>query len=375
MSKAKKLKYDTELFKSIYQLHNCTLYLYEGKVFLPRKNVLSICKNIDSYINVKKYVHYISISGTVYINRYGVMLLLANYPDILDTLNDILRSLELGSIKDYRSELGSMSIFEMSTDKKNLTTILEELETLKNDYAISEHELKENNLKYKKILVEYKELEVEYNNLLTESKKIAKYVRIKSKNPPDAVFDDQLIDDDIDDDNELDIKDVSNAKKIIIATSTHNRISPVKDKSNLPSKKITKNIETKSPSSKSNLFAEFSMENSNLCYLMQSVDYQIIDDFQLHNWYLTDKLPDNPKKVDMLFKSCTDAFDFKKISSDILLEGSNENTNKYGFEYIWYKDILIAKKDIKKINRILTAIRYLSIDQISEILNEFIIEE
>jgi hypothetical protein len=249
---------------------------------------------------------------------------------------------------------------ELQICRNTLENKNEEFTILKSDYDISEHELNEEKNKNKILNEKILELEKNYNLMLQDAKVITKYVRIKCKDPPNEIYNDDIPQSDDDDEN-IDIKKVLIAKNNII----NNKISDVSKY--IPKKKNSRVINKKTKT------------NMKEIYLIQSY-YSIFDDNgdELYLWKLIDKLPECQVEE----YNCTDIFNkrnathnthtthkYKSLSSESRLEGKNKTNN----EYLWYSDLYLDDKHIQVINIILSQLSYVSIDKVTLIIKQILL--
>lgn len=217
-----------------------SLYKYDDKVYIdmsPLIRILSVDFKDFAKTSERK-VHYIVIKKVPYVNKYGITKLISlSKQEVAFKLQDYLYELfylsetkgevshadltTRSAFLDSISEAESLSSIIDEENKKVIDEAYETIATLKCDLSVVES-------KYQNLLNDYKILSeksendvVELDNLRDISNKLARYVKIKSKKPPDVVFSECLdtIDEEVsdldEDEKKIIVKDAVESKKKI----------------------------------------------------------------------------------------------------------------------------------------------------------------
>lgn len=308
--------------------------------------------------NAEVPLHYIIIKKKIYINKYGLTKLLAQSKEAVafklqDYLYELLYQVEskgtvskadVVSRHELIKTLSELDIYK-SIDTHNKLIIDEKDDSLKQlraDYAeldTTHDKLKED---HNALLEQHRELEESYEQLKDAAKKIAKLVRIKSKNPVEEV--DMILTDGEDEDEEL------SSKQIEILESE------VKEA------KKTVNSRKKAGAPKRAPVPKKSKVDKKLFYLMRSASHLYDDDgTELSRWHLAESIPEDSIVVDR-----TTYETFKDYCNDYNLGVIDPSKNRY--EYLWYEDVFLTEYSSRIISIILRMLNFIDRQKISEVL-------
>lgn len=258
------------------ELYKCNDLIYiNAEILLP---ILSV--PITWFIkNAEMPLHYITVDNRPFINKYGMTKLIGQSKEIIslrlqDYLYDLFYNVEvkgfvsaddLSSREDFISAMqDEIKLYKSINDSNKLQVAKTEEahQSLRCDYAIVES----NNTKLQDLCDTLahsnRQLNFELDHYKEIALKLAKYVRVKSKNPPPEVFEDGLDDDDYTDDSLQITKDAIKARKSL---------------------QTTKSLPKQIPQEKTKTVV-------NEYYILRSKD-SITDSFT-YRWDLTDLLPD-----------------------------------------------------------------------------------
>lgn len=271
------------------ELYSCNDQVYiNADVILP---VLSV-DLAWFHKNADVITHYIILKSITYINRYGMTKLIGQSKQpsafrLQDYLYELFYRVETEGTVNRDSIQSRKQLLEITDEletyrcivAKNKDTITEAQEIASaalNDYNCIEQE----NAKLLKQIelneVEINELSESVETYKSIANKLAKYVRIKSKTPPDEAFSDALDIEDDEDPSELSVvSDAIKAKaklKAAIKTKLKDAIKP------------RENVVARDP----NKFKTAASGNL-IIYVMRSVE--VYDDNFNYQWSITDITP------------------------------------------------------------------------------------
>jgi hypothetical protein len=349
------------------------LYLCNQQVYLNADVIMPILSVQMKWFlqNSETPLHYIRIktkTGTsgIYINKYGMTKLLGQSKEAVafrlqDYIYELLYKMETQdsvSKEDLVSRTKFIKISEDLTMYQNAASksaeesieLKESIESLRYDYANadSEREKLKNNVT---TLQEYiKELESDVESYKTIANKLARYVRIKSKNPPNEAYDESL-DVDADDDAEeldeaTDLKITTDAIKARSKLKVYNkhilkRASDLANSRNTETKQLTNSTTGSSTTANSSSNANTSTNSSNTAITAKPATkpYTLlksaIGDFADYRWALSDV-------------ACTD--EFKSASMDY----SAGETDTPPADMLWYADLVLSDEKRKMISLFLS---------------------
>lgn len=366
------------------------LYLYNANAYININIILPILSVDLSWFvkNAEINTHYIKLSKGVYINKYGMTKLLGQSKEVIsfklqDYLYDIFYQVETkGSVtrseiksrdelikaanlsdklEDVTKELELYQTVEMS-NRDLITNLSTSFEILKNDYAALDAENQILNDKFIDLQDDYKQLSIEHNHLQLIANALAKHVRIKKSNVPEA-YDDNLDVEDID----TDTLDSTDEKKIMEAAQKAKAKLTIMNK-----QKKTKAASANSSDKKSKTSSKSSNKTDKKQYAVLRSSHPMAKyadeintvDSDAYRWEVTDKQCD---------------VDFKVASSDFIADEEYLVTDANGITaaimpppMLWYADISASDEKIKAINLFLQLSDFCcitdAIDQLIELI-------
>lgn len=371
------------------------LYLYNANAYININIILPILSVDLSWFvkNAEINTHYIKLSKGVYINKYGMTKLLGQSKEVIsfklqDYLYDIFYQVETkGSVtrseiksrdelikaanlsdklEDVTKELELYQTVEMS-NRDLITNLSTSFEILKNDYAALDAENQILNDKFIDLQDDYKQLSIEHNHLQLIANALAKHVRIKKSNVPEA-YDDNLDVEDID----TDTLDSTDEKKITDAAQTAKAKLTIMNKQKKTKTAFVNSTDKKlNPSSTKSSSKTNKPDKKHYAVLRSShpmakqytTDLHTVDS-DAYRWEVTDKQCD---------------VDFKVASSDFIADEEYLVTDANGITaaimpppMLWYADISASDEKIKAINLFLQLSDFCcitdTIDQLIELI-------
>lgn len=262
--------YEVELYS-----HAETTYI-NSEVLLP---ILSV--DIQWFIkNAESPLHYIKINKQIFINKYGMTKLLGQSKQpaafkLQDYLYEIFYKVETEGFVERDSVESRKKLLSMSGQLETFRTVAQKNQQLIEEaqeaakvaqldcdaYAAENNKLKKEN---EQLESENKELTQDLETFRSIANKLSRYVRAKSKNPPDEAYDDNLDQEDDDEISELKVVREAIKAKALLKEESKGRA------------KVTPRTPQVTPA------------GTKTYYLFRSTDYVSED---CYHWTLTDKEP------------------------------------------------------------------------------------
>ncbi len=225
----------TAFIKSLGISEQLELYSYSNLTYIRADLLLQILSvDIKWFLkNSESPLHYITVNNITHINRYGMIKLIAQSKEpialrLQDYLCELFYQVETyGSVKasDLQSRDAFISAVEeelkvyKSIDHANKTLVSEAQEatqSLRCDIAVLEANVAKLQEQCDNYSHANEELTSDVEHYKTIADKLARYVRVKSKNPINEAFDDNLIQYEDDEVSELQlVKEAIEAKELL----------------------------------------------------------------------------------------------------------------------------------------------------------------
>lgn len=358
ITKSNEITKPLETFMATIGIHEpVEIYMYVDRAYVNINRIL-IALSVDAKDFKKRAevtIDYITINNTMYVNKYGLIKILANSREaiaymFIDYIFEVIYKLEHNgsvNISDVSSReelvkvLGELNLYK-STEELNISRVEyveRELQQYKADLEIVECE--NNQLANDKNIIEEQlvDLQEKYNIVQDAAKKLAIYVKLtgnltaKKQASLDALdIDDEISSDianaDISDEDHEDIKSLALDAKKQLASKLMAK----------PSKQV-KEISEKSK-----------------YYVLQSTTKYYTDDQPAYNWVITPTLPTFPWLHT----------DFKAYSSDYRLGGIETSVS-----HIWFADTILTNSSFKLINIVFNNIHCIDTETVCKLVHSY----
>lgn len=354
-----------------------TLYLYEKYVYINIDMLLPVLSVELKWFkkNADYEIHYIIIKKKVFINKYGLTKILAQSKEAVafllqDYIYEVIHKLETNGIvskddvisrEELLKTLSELNLYQVAddTNKTINAKLRDELNELDIHYTIQHNQLTQLRETHTKLEDDYDELESRFKKLQDIATSLAKYIRFSKKKLSDAETSivEELDDSDYDD-------GMTRSGKHIYREA-------------FKAKKALKKTLAK-PKLAETPISDIAPVNKQSYYIMISNETVVINNTQMHRWKLTTSLPKlnyskikTPQKcqvidgMELLIEQEGKKYkDFKDFSTSCSIENI---THEY--DYLWYNDIALSKKEFNLLNTILDIIELSEAFVIDKILS------
>lgn len=333
---SKLVKYVTSLGLS----ENIDLYVYNKKIYINADIIFKILlvEPVWFIKNAMIKVHYIRISGNIYVNNYGIVKMLSQSKQqeayqLQDYIFELIYQIESEEIakndplikKKLAETIAGIETYrEIAEQKQSIIDdsyeLIRELNVEKQQYITEIENLKDS---VNSLTEEIKNANIELDTMKEIANKLAIYIKISVKNPPDFLNTSRLnIDDVNDDDADSKMEIMEDAKSAYMEFSKSNE----KDALTLR-KKIGKNIKKKTAEPKIMYYLHQSTNNDEKKSWMLSVEKPSDDYLEMSELYNLGDIS-NVNGGFIFYKSVLLTEDEKKNIDFILLITNGELTEE-----------------------------------------------
>lgn len=338
-----------EIFTSSLGINKKTeLYKYCDHIYINTDLIIPVLSvNINDFKKeADSKTHYIVLNKKVFVNKYGLIKLLAASREkaafqLQDYIFEVIYKLETNkkvTIEEVESRkplvktLEKLKIYEMTNieHSNQISQLKEEIKIINADYAFLLQDLEKERNNFKELEEQYKDLSDDYKTILQSAKKLARYVRFNTNSRIKEI--------------EIDSSGDELEEDLINKNDKNRQLSDAKR----AKKKITQ-IDKKSKSKTKSNKNDKKLNEKNIYYIMQSVDYFTnINGINQYEWKITTELPELSES------NKTNFSDFKDFSDDYRI---SDNKIKL-YDFIWHHDIIVNSQLYTILFKIIELIKY-----------------
>ncbi len=336
------------------------IYLVDDLAYIQINILLPLLSVTPEWFvkNTELSTHHIKINGTIYANKYGIVLLIGKSKEaaarrLIDYMFEALYRLEtngsvaiadIDSRKKLVQTLTELSVYQTIDQQKDsmIKNTTEELNQLRTDYNLTDEELSKVRSENKSLSERCSLLENENHKLREISINLGKYVHCKTKNNS---YHNSLTStlEDIEELNETSFEDSYSAddtetlhREAQAAKQYLSKLNKVKNK-----KSYDKKLQDR--------------------YILRTTSMICDDDgTELFEWFIVDKLPTYTE----LTINFVTYKNFKSFSKDYALGGFDQTI----YDKIWYDDITINELYEHLLNSLFRVLGYTSEKAVLELI-------
>lgn len=324
------------------------IYMYGEQAYITAEPLIPILGVQLSWFekNAVNPTHYIKIKRKVFINKYGLTILIAHSKEqVAFTLQDYIYetiyklekngSVQISDVHSRADLLNCMEELAIYRKKEDCSIALlanqtQELKQMATDYYLVKEEYNGLRDQYAELEYQHGQLQKSFDKLKDISAKLAKCVKKTGGKNESAADELEVSSDD---------SDVDTFGSALLAKHKLQRL-------------VTK----KPRKTKVKQAAAHDVTDYHLMYGYKTADFK-------YRWLITSSLPE---KADFTFRNQSFT-SFKEFSRELSMSGIYQDE----YDFIWYSDIKLSTADMKKINKIFTIVDYITESDVQRLIEAF----